>query len=141
MTRLRCTNRCMRSFDLVSHHKLVEIPSLAMSANSQIKAEDRWVAYLLRGLLPAVTLVAEGALELFVVWGRALSRLLLLVLMLMLLLLLNLGRRLDRYLCLHCQGRAHKAALPVDVLDAHLRIVMMSKLYIKVALMPLTGSD
>ena len=74
------------------------------------------VAYLLQSLLPAVTLVAEGALELLVVWGRALSRLLLMLL----LLLLNLGRRLDRDLCLDGQGRAHKAALPVDVLDAHL---------------------
>ena len=85
------------------------------------------VAYLLQGLLPAVTLVAEGALELFVVWGRALSRLLLLVLMLMLLLLLNLGRRLDRDLCLHSHGRAHQAALPVNVLDAHLWIVIKVK--------------
>ena len=58
--------------------------------------------------------------------------------MMLLLRLLNLGRRLDHDLCFHCQGRTHKAALPVDVLDAHLRIVMMSKLYIKVVLMPLT---
>ena len=59
------------------------------------------VAYLLQGLLPAVTLVAEGALELFVVRSSALLMLLLLLLML-LLRLLNLGRRLDRDLCLHC---------------------------------------
>ena len=91
--------------------------------------------HLLQGLLPAVALVAEGALELLVVGRNALSRLLLLLLlkllrMLMLLLLqLKLRRVVHHDLCRNGQGSADEAALPVYVLDAHLWKVQKSMLY------------
>ena len=64
--------------------------------------------HLLQGLLPAVALVAEWALELLVVRSHALSRLLLL-----LLLLLSLWWMMNHDLCLNGQSGADEAALTV----------------------------
>ena len=91
----------------------------------QWKTAFLYIFYLLQGLLPAVALVAEGALELFVVRGPAL---LLLLLVMLLRLLLILGRRMDGDLRRDGHGGAHEASLSVYVLDAHLWMVLMSKL-------------